>query len=230
MKVVAPKLFHIEGEHLCFIKTWVLCCVERCWWLVALTTAPLGFVLFVARCQCGCLLFQDCGPKVWVLNEALNLHNVKSTSGWAQYVRRGTENVKVAEGNKLLGARENPVSFRSQVDLVLHWGDLIFVFFFFAYSIYKTWDDAPSPEKCWMQTVINQPRFCFFPTFCLSFAQKQSSVTMKWICLWENKWMLGLVFCRKLLMCMCSGVGGEMNRALNFSGMCLPSNSFISSS
>lgn len=29
---------------------------------------------------------------------------------------------------------------------------------------------------------------------------------------------------------VCSGGGGEMNRALDFSGMCLPSNSLISRS
>lgn len=43
--------------------------------------------------------------------------------------------------------------------------------------------------------------------------------------------MLGLFFCHRPLMCLCSGGGGEMNRALDFSaGMCFPSNSFISSS
>lgn len=42
--------------------------------------APLGFVLFVTRLQHGCLLFQGCGTKFWVLNDALDLHNVKSTN------------------------------------------------------------------------------------------------------------------------------------------------------
>lgn len=202
--------------------------------MVPLTTAPLGFVLFVARWQRGCLLFQDCGPKVWVLNEALNLHNVKSTSGWAQYVRRGTENVKVAEGNKLLSARENPVNFGLQVDLVLLCGDLIFVFFFVC-SIYKTWGAIGRwCTQSWEVLNANQNKpakilllsnillvICPETEFCYNEIK---------VCLWENKWMLGLFFCHKLLMCMCSGVGGEMNRALDFSGMCLPSNSFISSS
>lgn len=94
--LVASKLFVIEGEHFYFVKTLVLCCVERrLWLLVALTTAPLGFVLFVARLQHGCFRFQGYGPKFWVLNDALDLHNVKSTNSRAQRVRRGTESVRV---------------------------------------------------------------------------------------------------------------------------------------
>lgn len=101
--VVASKLFLVEGEQFYFIIILVLCCVERCWWLlVALTTTLLDFVLFVARLQHGCLLFQGCGPKFWVLNDALDPHNMKSTNGWAQYVRKGTENVRVAGRNEWL--------------------------------------------------------------------------------------------------------------------------------
>lgn len=83
---VGPKLllipFPICCSTLLFITALVLCCVEMCLWLlVAHATAPLGFVLFVAKIQYCCLLLQGCGPKFWVLNDALEPHTVKSTAG-----------------------------------------------------------------------------------------------------------------------------------------------------
>jgi len=71
------------------------------WLLVAHATALLGFVLFVARIPYRFLLLQHCGPKVWVLNGALETHTVKSTDGQAESVRRGTENIRLAGRKEL---------------------------------------------------------------------------------------------------------------------------------